>query len=92
MYSIQPIKRIFVVSHTLKMATAVVMLAFAATGVAQARGANFCSGGFASDYYHQAQAQAQHHCTMRYEWPQISDVAVNRLAFSFGRGVAIWES
>jgi hypothetical protein len=32
-------------SHTLKM------LAFAATGVAQARGANFCRGGFASDYY-----------------------------------------
>jgi hypothetical protein len=66
MSSIEPIKRAFVMSRNLRKATVAVMLAFAATGVAQARGANSCRGGCASDYYHQAQAQAQHHYTMRY--------------------------
>jgi hypothetical protein len=41
-------KRKFSMSHNLRMATAVAMLAFAITGAAHARGANFDRGGFAS--------------------------------------------
>jgi hypothetical protein len=59
-------KSTFVTPHTLKMATAVIMLAFAARVVAQARGANFLWRGIRLRHYHQAQAQAQHHYTMRY--------------------------
>jgi hypothetical protein len=53
MYAIKPIKRTSVMSNFLRMATAIAMLAFAATGAAQAR------GNFDRDSHSFAQAQTQ---------------------------------
>jgi hypothetical protein len=39
-------------SKTLSAAVAIIVLAFAATGAAQARGANFCRGGFGTPFSH----------------------------------------
>jgi hypothetical protein len=45
MSSIQSARRTFVMSHILRMATVIVVLAFAATGAAQARGGHVARGG-----------------------------------------------
>jgi hypothetical protein len=56
-------------SHILRMATIGVMLAFAATGVAQARGANFDRGSFGTATYHQGYAGPAYSSTNRPLWP-----------------------
>jgi hypothetical protein len=67
------------VSKILSTTAAFAILAFAATGDAQARGDNFDRGGFSPDYY-QAQTQAQSHYRMRYYagpkspmWPAVNN-------------------
>jgi hypothetical protein len=41
MHSIQPIKRTFIMSHILRMTTAIIMLGLATTGATHARAANY---------------------------------------------------